>query len=182
MEGHLLVTGEGTLGNPAADPVAEYARAARSKVDDAYRLAGYILGDAAEAQDAVQDALVKAWRNWSSLREPDNFGPWFDRIVVNTCRDRLRRHRTLRMVDLDHAGEVESRDAFASMLADDEVAAAVSRLGPEHRIVIALRYWRDMTLGEIAETLDVPLGTVKSRLHNALRALRAELGGSGNEA
>jgi RNA polymerase sigma-70 factor (ECF subfamily) len=178
VEGQRIATRD----EVSADAAADYASAARLKVHGAYRLAGYILGDATEAQDAVQDALVKAWRNWSSLRDTDSFGPWFDRIVVNVCRDRLRRHRTLRMVDLDEAFGVESDDAFAAMLAGDEVAVAVARLGPDHRIAIAMRYWQDMTLGDIAETLEVPLGTVKSRIHNALRALRAELGGSSNGA
>jgi RNA polymerase sigma-70 factor (ECF subfamily) len=154
----------------------DYVRAARAEVHDAYRLAGYILGDATEAQDAVQDALIKAWRSWPSLRQPEAFGPWFERIVVNVCRDRLRRHRTLRMVDLEAAGEVESADAFRSMLTEDEVAGAVARLGPDQRIVIALRFWRDLTLEQVAETLGLPLGTVKSRLHYALAALRTELG------
>jgi RNA polymerase sigma-70 factor (ECF subfamily) len=178
VEAQIIVTGEEVPEGAALD----YAAAARSRVHDAYRLAGYILGDAMEAQDAVQDALVKAWRAWPTLRDPESFGPWFDRILVNVCRDRMRRHRTLRMVDLDQAGEVETEDAFASMVAGDELAAAVARLGAEHRIVIALRFWRDMSLGEVAQALDVPLGTVKSRLHVALRALRTELGGSGNEA
>ena len=173
MEAHLVVTeGEGI------DGAAEYVRAARRGVGGAYRLAGYLLGDATEAQDAVQDALVKAWRSWSTLRDPEAFEPWFDRIVVNVCRDRMRRHRTLRMVQLDAAGEVESSDVFGSMVEGDEVAAAVARLAPDQRIVIALRYWRDLTLEQVAETLRLPLGTVKSRLHYALRALRSELGGS----
>ena len=177
MEGHLIVAErEGIEG---AD---EYVRAARDGVGGAYRLAGYLLGDATEAQDAVQDALVKAWRSWSDLRDREAFGPWFDRIVVNVCRDRMRRHRTLHMVDLDVAGEIESADVFPSELASDEVAAAVARLGVDHRIVIALRFWQDMTLEQVAERLDVPLGTVKSRLHYALRALRLELGGRPDEA
>ena len=153
----------------------DYAQATKAGVHEAYRLAGYLLGDATEAQDAVQDALIRAWRNWSSLRDPDCFKPWFDRIVVNVCRDRMRRHRTLKMVELESAGEVESADTFAEMLEGDEVAGAVARLGPDHRIVIALRFWQDLTLDQVAETLEVPLGTVKSRLHYALQALRAEL-------
>jgi len=177
VEGHLIVLPGEALGAASLD----YVRAARAEVDDAYRLAGYLLGDATEAQDAVQDALVKAWRSWPTLRDPQAFGPWFSRIVVNVCRDRMRRHRTLRMVDLADAGEVESADVFGSMLAHDEVAAAVARLAPDHRIVIALRFWRDLTLEQVAETLDLPLGTVKSRLHYALRALRTELGGSNDE-
>ena len=174
----IVVTGRDALTSASSD----YVRAARAKVDDAYRLAGYLLGDATEAQDAVQDALVKAWRNWPSLRQPESFGPWFDRIVVNVCRDRMRRHRTLRMVDLEAAGQVESADTFAAMLDGDRVGSAVAKLRPDHRIVIALALLARLTLEQVAETLDLPLGTVKSRLHYALRALRAELRGTIDEA
>jgi RNA polymerase sigma-70 factor (ECF subfamily) len=174
VEGQLIVTQQDALEGASY----QYVRAARAEVNDAYRLAGYILGDETEAQDAVQDALVKAWRSWSTLRDPEAFGPWFERILVNVCRDRLRRHKTLRMVELDDAGEVESADAFGSMFVEAEVGAAVAMLGPDHRIVIALHFWRDLTLEQVAETLDLPLGTVKSRLHYALRALRTDLGGA----
>jgi RNA polymerase sigma-70 factor (ECF subfamily) len=173
VEAQLTVTS----GDARAGAAADYVRAARAQVDAAYRLAGYLLGNPAEAEDAVQDALVKAWRSWPTLRDPQSFGPWFDRIVVNVCRDRMRRHRTLRMVELDAASEVESSDVFGSMLAGDEVVAAVARLSPDHQVVIALRYWRDLSLEQLADTLGLPLGTVKSRLHYALRALRAELEG-----
>ena len=155
----------------------EYVRVARQATPAAYRLAGFILGDACEAQDAIQDSLVKAWRNWSSLRNPDAFEAWFERIVVNQCRDRLRRHRTLRMVDLEAAEDIAGDDEFRSMLVQDQVAAAVSRLSPDQRIVIALRFWHDLTLEQVAERLGLPLGTVKSRLHYSLRALRQELKG-----
>jgi RNA polymerase sigma-70 factor (ECF subfamily) len=151
--------------------------AARTGVHDAYRLAGYLLGDTAEAQDAVQDALVRAWKSWGSLRDQDRFKPWFDRIVVNVCRDRMRRHRSLKLVDLEAAGHVEGGDTFAEMLASDEVARAVARLGPDHRIAIVLRFWQDLTIEQAAETLNVPVGTVKSRLHYGLKALRSELNG-----
>jgi RNA polymerase sigma-70 factor (ECF subfamily) len=169
----LIVTQPDALSGASFD----YVRAARAEAADAYRLAGYLLGDAIEAQDAVQDALIKAWRSWSNLRNPEAFRPWFERIVVNVCRDRMRRHRTLRMVDLDAAGDVESADPFGSMFAGEEVAGAVARLGRDHQIVIALRFWRDLTLEQVAETLGVPVGTVKSRLHYALAALRTELNG-----
>jgi RNA polymerase sigma-70 factor (ECF subfamily) len=178
LEGHLTVTRPDELERASAD----YSRAAHAGVDDAYRMAGYLLGDAVEAQDAVQDALLKAWRSWSSLRQPDRFAAWFERIVVNVCRDRMRRHRGLRMVELDAAGEVESGDVFRSMLAGDEVVRAVSRLDSEHRIVIVLRYWQDLTLEQTADRLGLPVGTVKSRLHYALRALRADLQESSHEA
>ena len=177
MEGQLIVATWDT-----ADASAAFVRAALAGADDAYRLAGYLLGDAAEAQDAVQDALIKAWQNWSNLRDPGRFGPWFDQIVVNVCRDRMRRHRTLRMVELDAAGEVESDDVFRRMVVDDEIAGAVARLIPEHRIVIVLRFWQDLALEQVADRLDLPVGTVKSRLHYALKALRTELRRSNDEA
>ena len=170
MEGQLIVT----YWN-AAEASAAFVRSALAEADDAYRLAGYLLGDATEAQDAVQDALIKAWQSWSSLRDPDAFGPWFGQIVVNVCRDRMRRHRTLRMVELGAAGEVESDDVFRRMTVDDDLAGLVARLVPEQRIVVVLRFWQDLTLEQIADRLDVPLGTVKSRLHYALKALSVEL-------
>jgi RNA polymerase sigma-70 factor (ECF subfamily) len=172
MEGLLAVAGIAERSTAADD----YVRAARARVNDAYRLAGYLLGNEAEAQDAVQDALIKAWRNWSSLRDAASFNAWFDRIVVNVCRDRMRRHRKIRMVELEQASEVEGTDVFVAMFRDDEVAAAVSRLGPDHRAIVVLRFWRDLQLEDVASTLGIPVGTVKSRLHYALRQLRAELG------
>jgi RNA polymerase sigma factor (sigma-70 family) len=171
MEGQFVVKGE----TADLDASLAYSGAARANVANAYRLAGYLLGNAVDAQDAVQEALIKAWRSWASLRDPDSFAPWFDRIVLNVCRDRMRRHRTLKMVELEAAAEVESDDAFAAMFAGERIAQAVGRLSPDHRAVIVLRYWRDMSLEQVARVLDVPLGTVKSRLHNALLALRADL-------
>jgi RNA polymerase sigma-70 factor (ECF subfamily) len=177
MEGQLVAMVDRV--QPAA--ATEYSRAVRERVAGAYRLAGLLLGDGAEAQDAVQDALVKAWRSWASLRDPASFGPWFDRIVVNVCRDRMRRHRGVRLVELEAADEVEARDAFRAMFARDEAARAVATLDPDHRVVVVLRFWRDMSLEQVADVLELPLGTVKSRLHYALRALREELGGSNDE-
>jgi RNA polymerase sigma-70 factor (ECF subfamily) len=176
VEGQLLVKGT----ESRAGATDDYVAAARANVDDAYRLAGYLLGDAAEAQDAVQEALVKAWRNWSSLRDVEAFRPWFKRILINVCYDRMRARR--KIVDLEAAADLESKDTFAAMLAGDEVARAVGRLGRDQRTVVVLRFWSDMTLDQIGETLGLPLGTVKSRLHYALRALKAELGDSFNEA
>jgi RNA polymerase sigma factor (sigma-70 family) len=172
MEGQLVVA---VAKGPRASIADEYEVVARANVHAAYQLAGYILGDAMEAQDAVQDALVKAWRNWLSLRQLDSFEPWFRRILVNVCRDRLRRHRTLQIVDLTAAANVASDDMFATMFEDDSVARAVTRLSPDYRIVIALRYWHDLSLEQVAGTLGVPLGTAKSRLHYALAALRTEM-------
>jgi RNA polymerase sigma-70 factor (ECF subfamily) len=177
MEGQLV-----SMADRLDLAAAAYSRAARERVADAYRLAGFLLGNSAEAQDAVQDALVKAWQSWDSLRDPVSFAPWLDRIVVNVCRDRMRRHRQVRLVELEVADDVEAVDAFGAMFLRDAVAGAVSRLDANHRVVVVLRFWRDMSLEQVSEVLDLPVGTVKSRLHYALRALRAELGELNDEA
>jgi RNA polymerase sigma-70 factor (ECF subfamily) len=80
------------------DPAqARFLEFASAELDRAYRLAGLLLADASEAQDATQDALVRAWRSSGSLRDAASFQAWFDRILVNVCRDRLRRERRRRV-------------------------------------------------------------------------------------
>jgi RNA polymerase sigma factor (sigma-70 family) len=146
--------------------------AARPALDRVYRLAGVLLGNATEAEDAVQDALVVAWQRFEDLREADRFGPWLDRIVVNGCRDRLRRRRTIRFIPLAADVDPAGRDPFVVFLERDSLLGSVDRLTADERVVIVLRFWADLPLESIAERLDWPLGTVKSRLHRALGRLR----------
>jgi RNA polymerase sigma-70 factor, ECF subfamily len=168
---------------PAA-AASEFVRAVQPELAGAYRLSGYLLGDATEAEDATQEALEKAWQAWPRLRESDRFGAWFDRIVANVCKDRLRRRRGVRVLELpdEFAGGDREVDPFQAALARDEVGRLVRDLRPDHQIVVALRFWRDLTLDEIAERLDVPVGTVKSRLHYAVKTLRHELDRQSREA
>ena len=170
-------------GAPGAerDRTAESARrerflaATRPGLDRAYRLAGLLLGSAVEAEDAVQDALVVAWQSFDQLRDVTKFSGWFDRIVANGCRDRLRRRNKVRFIpmagDLDPSG----RDPFQAFLERDALLAGLDRLTADERIVVVLRFWADLSLEAIADRLDWPLGTVKSRLHRALRRLRDHL-------
>jgi RNA polymerase sigma factor (sigma-70 family) len=175
------VTREGALGvsirGTAADDAAEFVRLLEPALAGGYRLAGYLLGNAIEAEDASQEALEKAWRAWRNLRDRDRAEAWFDRIVANVCKDRLRARRGVQLMDLegDPPAREGSRDPFRDALARDEVGRLVGALTADQQIVVALRFWRDLTLEEIAERLDVPLGTVKSRLHYAMRSLRGEL-------
>src|SRR5512141_2115470 len=83
-----------------ADRAAAFRRLVDRGLDDAYRLAAIILGDRVEAEDAVQDAVVAAWRGFGALRDPSAFDAWFRRVLVNTCRDRLRARGRRRIVDL----------------------------------------------------------------------------------
>ncbi len=158
---------------PARDATgrdAAFVALANEHLDRAYRLARAILRDPAEAQDATHDAFVQAWRKWETLRDPGRFEPWFDRILVNTCRNRLRSRRWL-ATDIsaevalstgDHAARTEDRQV---------IGAAIAALSPDHQVVVALRYYRDLSVGEIAHRLGVPQGTVQSRLHYALKRL-----------
>ncbi len=162
---------------PVADEASEFVRLVRQELPGAYRLAGYLLRDASEAEDATQDALEKAWQAWPKLRDTERFAAWFDRIVANVCRDRLRRRRKVGDMELNEeiAALPHARDPFRDALARDEVGRLVRCLPADQQIVVGLRFWRDLSLEEIAERLQLPLGTVKSRLHYAMRTLRAEL-------
>lgn len=158
------------------DERAAFARLADRELDRAYRLATVILGDPVEAQDATHDAVVAAWRRSGSLHDPDRFEPWFTRILVNTCRDRLRRRRRQPSVEIDLARDMGgSRDAYADV--DDRLAldGAFDSLSPDHRVVVVLRYYADLSIEAIAERVGAPAGTVKSRLHHAMSRLHAAL-------
>jgi RNA polymerase sigma-70 factor (ECF subfamily) len=151
-----------------------------AELDRAYRLATVILGDRYDAEDAVHDAAEAAWRRWSDLRDEQRFQAWFGKIVVNACRDRLRRRRRRRLVEIprlvldkEHPMAPDAADALALR---DVLRRAFDALSPEERIVVVLRYEADLTMPRVAELAGIPEGTAKSRLHHALRKLRAVIG------
>jgi RNA polymerase sigma-70 factor (ECF subfamily) len=150
----------------------KFGRLVDRRLNDAYRLAGYILGSAPDAEDAVHEAVIRGWQAWGDLRESERFEPWFDRIVVNVCRDRLRRRRVVRFVALDEGLGAHVKDPFEAALARVEVDRLIAVLDAEQRAIVLLRFWRDLPVDEIAARLGMPAGTVKSKLHYALRALR----------
>ena len=151
-------------------------------LDRSYRLAGLLLGNAHEAEDAVQDALVVAWQRLDDLRDKDRFGAWFDRILVNGCRDRLRRRGTVRFIPMDPSIDPVGADPFRDLIERDALLEGLTRLTPDERIVIVLRYWADLPLEGISDRLGWPLGSVKSRLHRALGRLRARIDHERTEA
>ena len=145
-----------------------FLRQAGGELDRAWRLAGLILGDRADAEDATQEALLRAWRALDSLRDPAGFQAWFDRILVNICRDRLRRRARVRFLPLDDDGATATADPFRDVLDRDETLRALAVLDADERLVVVLHYWADLPLAEVATRAGWPLGTVKSRLHRAL--------------
>lgn len=146
-------------------------------MNSSYRLARLILSDPTEAEDATHDAFVAAWRNWSQLREPEHFDAWFGRILVNTCRNRLRSEHRHTVVDVSGLLELPDRSPSTEdgVVNRIELERAFQALSPDHRIVLALRYYADLSVEQIASRLSIRSGTVKSRLHHALRALNATL-------
>lgn len=150
---------------------AAFARLADDHLDAAYRLARAILRDPHEAQDATHDALLQAWRKWSTLRDASHFEQWFDRILVNTCRNRLQHTSRWQASDLSGAMAVAAGDAYRQADDRDVLGSAIAALSPDHRVVVALRYYRDLPVDEIATRLGIPAGTVQSRLHYALKQL-----------
>jgi RNA polymerase sigma-70 factor (ECF subfamily) len=176
QEAHVSQGALGPLDQADAELLrVEFVRLASRHLDGAYKLAGYILGDAGEAEDALQEALIRAWRAWPKLRSPDSVGPWLDRIVANVCKTRIRRRKGVRAVAFDDSLQVAAVDPFRATLARDAVGRALDRLSAEQRIVVVLRYWRDLPIEQIATRLDIPLGTAKSRLHYALKLLGQEI-------
>ncbi|HUY76240.1 MAG TPA: sigma-70 family RNA polymerase sigma factor [Ktedonobacterales bacterium] len=156
----------------------------------AWRTARALLADRSAAEDALQDAWLDIWRATPRLDPARPFRPWLLTVVANRCRMQARR-RSLPLAPLDDAlaerladetsesgyvGYVGYGAAPTSTADDASLNAALAALTTEQRRVLALRYHADLDLNEIAEVLAIPLGTVKSRLHRALAALRARLG------
>lgn len=138
----------------------------------AYRLASAILRDAGDPEDAVHDAAVIAWTRFDELRDRSRFDAWFDRIVVNECRQRLRR-RSVRPLAMDDEPSIPLTDGATGRAERDALRHALDRLTPEHRTVVVLRHLEGYSIAEIASRTGEREGTVKSRLHYALRELRA---------
>jgi RNA polymerase sigma-70 factor (ECF subfamily) len=145
-------------------------------LDRAYRLAGVILGNGADAEDATHDAVVQAWRSFGALRDLDRFEAWFQRILVNTCRDRLRKNKRQPVTELRMASAASVTGGYGAV--DDRLTLdrAFTRLSPDQAITVVLRFHADLKIEDIAARMAVPVGTVKSRLHAALSALETALG------
>lgn len=160
--------------------IAAFQRLADQRLEASYRLANAILGDESQSQDAVHDAVVLAWRRWSSLRDRTRFDAWFDRIVVNVCRDRLRQASRRRTSDIDGVS-LSAADASAAVHQRLLVEQAFAQLKPDDVVVLALRHFLDLELADIAVLLDIPYQTVNTRLRSARSRLRDLLSQSSDQ-
>lgn len=153
-----------------------FASLAVAVVDRLHRVSQRILRDADLAEDATQRALLSIWRDLPTLRDPALFDAWSYRLLVRACYAEGRRTRawtpSLRLLPSDEPAD----EADIGSIDDrDQLERGFRRLSLEHRAVVVLHHYLDLSLDEVAETLDVPVGTVRSRLHRAMRAMRAAL-------
>jgi RNA polymerase sigma-70 factor (ECF subfamily) len=143
-----------------------------------YAIATLILRDGDRAQDAVQDALVSAWRGLSALRDPDAWDAWLHRLTVRACYAAARREKRRTVVELPAVRDREPAAAAdeAAVLAErDRLERELGRLPIDQRAVLVLHFYVGLPLTEAAVVLDIPAGTAKSRLHRGLEALRSTM-------
>jgi len=149
---------------------------ARMTGDQCMAIAFRILRDFDLADDAVQAALLTAWREIRALRDPGRFEPWLHRILTNACYAEARRRRRwsegIRLLPVEPAHEP---DQYLRVENRDELERAFRRLTLEQRAVLVFHHYLGLSLPEVADRIGIPLGTVKSRMHHAKRALRASL-------
>jgi RNA polymerase sigma-70 factor, ECF subfamily len=172
------MSGRAAAASADADRRVAFAQLVDRDLDRAYRLAGIILGSGPDAEDATHDAVVQAWRAFGGMRDASRFEPWFQRILVNVCRDRLRKRRRSPVTELTLDGSHTLADRFKDI--DDRLALdrAFEGLSPEQAITVVLRFHVDLSLDDVAARMGVPVGTVKSRLHAALAKLERGLSGA----
>ena len=169
------VPGGSVVERAMAGDADAFATLMRREVPRMVRVAGIMLRNEQWAQDAVQQAMVRAWRDLPGLRDPDRFDAWFRRVVINSCYDEARRQRRHRTAGTENAPEVALHDRFADVVERDRLDHAFRRLPIDQRAVLVLHHYLQVSQAEIAEMLGIAVGTVKSRLGRGLEALRASL-------
>jgi RNA polymerase sigma-70 factor, ECF subfamily len=146
-----------------------------AQIDRSYRIARLILRDTDRAEDAVQEALVRCWRDLRTLRDPDRFDAWLNRLLLRSITDEARRQRRHAASLVVLQTEPRQLDDTGIVADRDEIARVFGRLSVEHRTIVVLHHYLGFTVEDAAATIGIPVGTAKSRLHYATDALRAAL-------
>jgi RNA polymerase sigma-70 factor (ECF subfamily) len=144
------------------------------RADRLIRTATAILGNAAEANDVAQEALLAGWVNLPTLRDAARFDPWLNRMLINKCRESLRRRKRSQEIELDPE-RLTVPDHDTASVQTASIRAAFGRLSVEDQHILLLHHLHDLPLAEVARQLSTPIGTTKSRLFRARRALERAL-------
>lgn len=153
-----------------------------------YQVCYRMLGNKHEAEDIAQEAFVRAYTNLHTFDQKRKFSTWLYRIATNLCIDRIRKKKPDYYLDAEVAG-TDGLDMYSQIAADDQlpeeqleqmelqdrIQYEISRLPDKYRSAIVLKYMEELSLQEISEILDLPLGTVKTRIHRGREALRKQL-------
>lgn len=140
-----------------------------------YRTAYYMLGDEQEAMDAAQEALIRIYTKINTYEEKALFRTWVQRIVTNICIDKFRKNKqtvSIEEHELVFAAQDNIEEEIERVVLSSDIKRAIDLLPDAHRTVVVLRYLQDFSYGEIAESLDMPLNTVKSYLFRARQQLQ----------
>jgi len=168
---HAELVGQAQRGDREA-----FDELARTTGDRCMAIAFRILRDFDHADDAVQEALLTAWREIRALRNPDRFEPWLHRILTNACYAEARRRRRwtegIRLISVEPAS---GPDPYLTVDDRDLLERGFRRLTVEQRAVLVFHHYLGLPLPEVADRLGIPVGTVKSRMYHAKRALQASL-------
>lgn len=152
-----------------------------ARIDAIYRLSYAIVGDEADARDSTQETFIAAWRRIRDLRDPERFDAWLQRIAVNSARMTLRARgrRRVREIPSGHVASLAAASDQAATMPErsdaDLLGTALDRLPDDQRAILVLHHLEGHALAELAEILNIPVGTVKSRLHTARAALTSAL-------
>jgi RNA polymerase sigma-70 factor (ECF subfamily) len=166
----LPTTAADLVGRAQRGDERAFAQLVEPRIEQLLRLARAILGSDADARDVTQESLLAAWSSLPRLREADRFDPWLHRIVMNRCRDQLRRRDRSREIDLADQ-ELATPDQSTRVVEHAVVLAAFDRLRLGDRELLVLHHVHGYSTRELAATLGIREGTAKSRLHTARRAL-----------
>jgi RNA polymerase sigma-70 factor (ECF subfamily) len=176
----VMDVSSGTARTRTDEGAASFDGLIKPLLGEAYGLACSMLHDRGAAEDAVQEAAIKAWRGIAHLRRHGSPRPWFFTIVANQCRD-IRRRRRYTVLELGGVTEAIQIDHAERVILDLDLQRALKRLSPEQSALLFLRFRLDMPPSQIARVLRWRVGTVKSRLHRILRRLERELAPSSVE-
>jgi len=171
----VAVRDEDLVERAAGGDVDAFEALVAARLNRAFRTASAILGSEADAHDVVQEAFVATWRHLPKLRDRARFDAWLNRMIVNRCRDALRRRRRSREVALDGALDLRSEDSPGAAAGMAALSSSFDRLSVGQRHLLVMHHLHRVPVADLARELGIPEGTTKWRLHAARAALTRAL-------